>query len=111
MSDVTKWNVGEIARALRDGQLSRGGLSDRTQGSGHRVRGSDGVLGVSGAHAAATTDASATLKSSNATLNGIIHSGPQAPTINPNSSAQRTAYYRYYPRYYTRHYSRYYGRY
>lgn len=110
MSDVTKWNVGEIARALRDGQLSRGGLSDELKVLGIGF-GAAMVLGVSGAHAAATTDASATLKSSNATLNGIIHSGPQAPTINPNSSAQRTAYYRYYPRYYTRHYSRYYGRY
>ena len=106
MSDVTKSNVGEIGRELREGQLSRGGLSDRLKVLGIGF-GAAMVLGVSSAHAAATTDESVTLKSSNATLNSIIQSGPQTPTINQNLSAQRTAYYRYYHRYYTRHYSRY----
>lgn len=110
MSDEIKSTVSEIGRQLRDGQLSRASLSDRLKVLGIGF-GAAVVLGVTGANATTGNDASVTLKSSNATLNSIIQTGPQTLTIDPKLSSQRVAYYRYYHRYYTRHYNRYYGRY
>jgi len=102
-------DVGDIARQLQDGQLSRGGLADRLKGLGIGF-GAAFVLGVSGAQAATTPDAAVALKSTNAVLNSIIQSEPQAPGPAVTIRNEQTAYY-YYRRYYHRYYNRYYSRY
>jgi hypothetical protein len=110
MSDDSKENqldVSDIAKQLREGRLSRGGLADRLKALGIGF-GAAFVLGVSGAQAATTSDAAVLLKSTNTALNGIIQSEPQTPTPSASAPLQQTAwYYRYYHRYYRRFYHRY----
>jgi len=101
-------DVSDIARQLNDGQLSRGGLFDLLKGLGIGF-GAAFVLGMSGAQAATTPEATVTLKSTNPVLDSIIQEGQPAATESV-SSQHMAYYYRYYHRYY-HPYSRYYSRY
>ena len=108
-------DVSEISKELSEGKLSRRGLSDRLKALGIGF-GAAFALGVGGAQAATTPDASVALKSSNVTIDNIIK-GPQLPSAAVGTPMEKMAYFhrwfrRFYNRYfYNRHYFRTYGRY
>ena len=108
-------DVSEISRELSEGKLSRRGLSDRLKVLGLGF-GAAFALGVTGAQAATTPDASVALKSTNVAIDSIIK-GPQIPAAAVGTPLEKTAYFRrwfrrFYNRFfYNRHYFRTYGRY
>lgn len=107
-------NVSEISRELREGKLSRRGLSDRLKALGIGF-GAAFALGLTGAHAATAPDAAVALKSTNPVIDTIIK-GPM-PAANVGTPLEQTAwyhrnYFRGYNRFmYHRFYHRIYGRY
>jgi hypothetical protein len=106
-STKNRSDVSEITSELNEGRLSRRGLSDRLKALGFGF-GAAFVLGISGAQAATTPDATAVLKSTNPALNSVIQSGPQSGQTATEGSPLQVAYYR---RYFRRFFSRFYRRY
>lgn len=108
-------DVSDISRELSEGRLSRRGLSDRLKVMGLGF-GAAFALGVGGAHAATTQDASVALKSTNVAIDNIIQ-GPQVPAAAVGTPLEKMAWFRrwfrrFYNRFfYHRHYFRTYGRY
>ena len=114
-STENRLDVNDISRELSEGRLSRRGLADRLKVLGLGF-GAAFALGVGGAQAATTPDASVALKSSNVTIDSIIK-GPQVPAAAVGTPLEKTAWFRrwfrrFYNRvFYHRHYFRTYGRY
>src|SRR4029077_822400 len=108
-------DVSEISRELREGKLSRRGLSDRLKALGIGF-GAAFALGMTRAQAATAPDAAVALKSTNPVIDTIIK-GPQMPVANVGTPLEQTAwyhrhYFRGYNRFmYHRFYNRSYGRY
>jgi hypothetical protein len=96
-------DVSEISRELSEGKLSRRGLADRLKVLGLGF-GAAFALGVTGAQAATTPDASVALKSTNVSIDSIIK-GPQVPTAAVGTPMEKTAWFR---RWFRRFYNRYY---
>ena len=105
-STKNRSDVSAITSELNEGRLSRRGLSDRLKALGLGF-GAAFVLGISGAQAATTPDATAVLKSTNPAVNSVIQSGPQSGQTATDGSPLRVAYHRYFRRYFSRFYRRY----
>ena len=98
-------DVSEISKELKQGNLSRRGLANRLKLLGLGF-GAAFALGVTGAQAATTPDASVTLKSTNVAIDSIIK-GPAVPTAAVGTPLEKTAWFRrWFRRYYTRWYHR-----
>jgi hypothetical protein len=100
-------DVNAITNELNGGRLSRGALSNRLKALGFGF-GAAFVLGMTGAHAATTPDASVVLKSNNPALNSIIQNGSQTGQAATDDKLQQLAWFRrFFRRFYTRFYRRY----
>jgi hypothetical protein len=111
MNDSTKGQldinkVADITNELHEGQLSRGGLSNRLKALGLGF-GAAFALGMTGAHAATTPDSNVVLKSTNPALNSIIQNGSQSGQAATDDKYQQLAWFhRFFHRFFNRWYRR-----
>lgn len=102
--DINK--VADITNELHEGQLSRGGLSNRLKALGLGF-GAAFALGMTGAHAATAPDSNVVLKSTNPALNSIIQNGSQSGQAATDDKYQQLAWFhRFFHRFFNRWYRR-----